>query len=114
MHQLFSFQRANQSSLQLLGVLILSGMQLIEDPCGCYQRFTQYLTEALHRHPGAVPAIDDLRALEESYQVHHRAQRHIYSTILETLQVGISMHYARRSRFSAGLNLLNVIRDDNR
>lgn len=91
LHPLLSFQRANQTSLQLLGVLILSGVQLIEDPFGCYQRFTQYLTEALHRHPGPVPAIGDLRALEESYQVHRRAQRHIYSTILETLQVGISM-----------------------
>ena len=113
-HPLLAFQRANQAALQLLGVLILSGNQLVEDPFGCYQRFTQYLTEALHRHPGPVPAIGDLRALEESYQLHRRAQRHIYSTILETLQVGNSMHYARRVRFGAGLHLLNVIRDDNR
>ena len=69
-YPLLAFQRANQASLQLLGVLILSGIQLIEGPFGCYQRFTQYLTEALHRHPGPVPGIGDLRALEEIYQVH--------------------------------------------
>ena len=106
-HPLLSFQRAN-----LAGVLILTANQLIEDPFGCYQRFTQFLGEALHRHPGPVPTIGNLRDLEDSYQTHRRAQRH--ATILDTLQVGISMHYARRVRFGAGLHLLNVIRSDNR
>jgi len=71
-HPLLSFQRANQASLQLLGVLILTANQLIQDPFGCYQRFTQFLSEALHRHPGPVPNLGNLRALEESYQIHRR------------------------------------------
>ena len=113
-HPLLSFQRANLASLRLLGVLILTANQLIEDPFGTYQRFTEYLGEALHRHPGPVPTIGNLNDLEESYQIHRRAQRHIYATTLDTLQVGISMHYARRVQFGAGLHLLNVIRSDNR
>ena len=113
-HPLLSFQQANRSALQLLGVLILTASQLIEDPFGCYQRFTQYLADALHRHPSPVPNVGDLHTLETDYQVHRRAQRHIYATILDTLQVGTSMHYARRVRFGAGLHLLNVIREDNR
>ena len=48
-HPLLAFQRANLASLQLLGVLILSASQLVEDPFGCYQRFSQYLTDALIR-----------------------------------------------------------------
>ena len=104
-HPLLSFQRANLASLQLLGVLILSPNQLIEDPFGCYQRFSQFLAEALHRHPSPVPNVGNLRELENAYQTHRRAQRYIYATILDTLQVGISMHYARRVRFGAGLHL---------
>ena len=113
-HPLLSFQRANSAALQLLGALILTNNQLIEDPFGCYERFTLYLTEALHRHPSPVPAIGDLQTLENDYQIHRRAQRFIYATILDTLKVGSSMHYARRVQFGAGLHLLNVIRSDNR
>ena len=43
-----------------------------------------------------------------------REQRFIYVTIVETLQVGTSMHYARRVQFGVGLHLLQVIRADNR
>ena len=102
-HPLLSFQQANLAALQLLGALILTNSQLIEDPFGCYERFTTYLTEALHRHPGPIPAIGDLQTLETNYQTHRRAQRFIYATILDTLKVGASMHYARRVRFGAGL-----------
>ena len=73
-HPLLSFQRANLAALRLLGVLILTANQLIEDPFGCYQRFTQFLAEALHRHLGPVPILGNLRDLEDSYQTHRRAQ----------------------------------------
>ena len=113
-HPLLSFQRANRHALQLLGVLILSDAQLLEDPFGCYQRFTQFLAEALHRHPAPVPNPGDLQSLDDDYQIHRRAQRFIYSTIIETLQVGASMHYARQVRFGSGMHLLSIIRSDNR
>ena len=113
-HPLLSFQRANLAALQLLGFLILSDAQLLHDPFGCYERFTTYLADALTRHPGPVPAFGNLHNLEQDYQVHRRAQRFIYATIVETLQVGTSMHYARRVQFGAGLHLLQVIRADNR
>ena len=112
-HPLLSFQRANLAALQLLGFIILSDIQLIEDPFDAYTRFTEYMATALHRHPGPVPAFD-LAALDRDYQVHRRAQRYIYSVIVSTLRVGSSMHYARRVRFGAGLHLLNIIRADNR
>ena len=34
-HPLLSFQRANITALQALGAIILSGIQLLEDPFGC-------------------------------------------------------------------------------
>ena len=113
-HPLLSFQRANQAALQLLGFLILSDIQLIEDPFGCYERFTRRLGDSLSRHPGPVPTFGNLDSLEQQYQTHRRAQRFIYATIVDTLQVGTSMHYARRVQFGAGLHLLQVIRADNR
>ena len=72
-HPLLSFQEANNTALQLLGALILTNTQLIEDPFGCYERFTSYLTEALHRHPGPIPEFGDLQTLETNYQTHRRA-----------------------------------------
>ena len=113
-YPLIAFQRANQAALQLLGAIILSGNDLLVDPFGFYERFTNYLAEALHHHPGPNPTLGNLRQLEEDYQTHRRTQRFIYSTIIETLQVGTSMHYARRVRFGAGQHLLTVIREDNR
>ena len=116
-HPLYSFQRAKQVVLQLLVVIILSGNELICDPFGCYERFTSYLADALHRHPGPIPAIGNLCQLKADYQVHRRAQCFMYSTIIEILHVrlvGTSMHYARRVRSGAGQHLLTVIREDNR
>ena len=62
-HPLLSFQSANIAALQALGAIILSGIQLLEDPFGCYERFTEYLASALHRHPSPVPAIGNLQTL---------------------------------------------------
>ena len=113
-HPLISFQRANLAALQTLGFLILSDIQLLHDPFESYERFTDYLASSLARHPPPVPAFGNLQTLEQDYQVHRRAQRFIYSTIVDTLQIGTSMHYARRVRFGAGLHLLQIIRSDNR
>ena len=109
-HPLISFQQANRASLQLLGVLILTATQLIEDPFGCYQRSTVYSISCRCSSSTSQPSpnVGNLQELESAYQTHRRL------TILNTLQVGISMHYARRVRFGAGLHLLNVIREDNR
>ena len=113
-HPLLSFQRANMAALQTLGFIILSDIQLVHDPFDTYERFTNYMATALARHPGPVPAFGNLSNLEQDYQIHRRAQRFIYSTIVDTLQIGTSMHYARRVQFGAGLHLLQIIRSDNR
>ena len=112
-HPLLSFQRANIAALQTLGFIILSDFQLVQDPFESYERFTNYLATALARHPGPVPEFGNLHNLEQDYHVHRRAQRFIYSTIVDTLQIGTSMHYARRVQFGAGLHLLQIIRSDN-
>ena len=63
-HPLLSYQRTNQTALQILGAIILSSQDLIEDPFGCYERFSKYIADALHGHPGPVPVLGNLQLLE--------------------------------------------------
>ena len=49
-----------------------------------------------------------------AWKCYKTAQRKIYATIVATLRVGSSMHYARSVPYGYGTQLLNVILQDNR
>ena len=113
-HPLIPYQANNAASLSQLGVFQFTVHQLLEDPIGCYVTFSRSLDLALQAFPNAIPALGDLQHLENLFTVHKRAERFIYNVIVGTLQVGKTMHYARRVRFGAGCHLLSIIRQDNR
>ena len=113
-HPLIPFQQQNAASLAQLGVAPCTIQQLFEDPIGCYIQFSRSLDTALQVFPNAIPALTSLQQLEDLFTIHKRAERFIYNVIVGTLQVGKTMHYARRARFGAGCHLLSIIRQDNR
>ena len=85
-----------------MDAIILSGTQFIEDRFDCYERFTRYLVDVLHIHPGPVSTLDNIQTLEDSYQARHRDQRHIYSTILEK-------HSKSVSQYTTPLNVIRSV-----
>ena len=113
-HPLIPYQANNAVSLNQLGIFPFSLQQLLEDPIGCYVSFSRSIDSALQTFPNAIPALDNLQTLEDLFQVHKRAERFIYNTIVGTLQIDKTMHYARRVQFGAGCHLLSIIRADNR
>ena len=113
-HPLILHQRQYSAALSQLKILPFTAAQLIEDPIGCYVQFTRSLAEALSVFPGVVPDVGNLNVLDDLYQIHRKAQRFIYDTIVRTLKVGVSMHYARGVKFGAGVHLLNIVISDNR
>ena len=113
-HPLILYQRQHANALNQLKVLPFTAPQLIEDPIGCYIQFTRSLGEALSVFPGNVPDVGNLTMLDDLYQIHRKAQRFVYDTIVRTLKVGSSMHYARGVKFGAGVHLLNILISDNR
>ena len=113
-HPLIQFQANNVANLQALNVPYVSPQVLIQDPATPYVNWLRVLTTALLRAPAPVPAIDGLQQLQANVDTFRRAERFIYSTIVSTLKVGESMHYARQSVFGAGQLLLQSIINDNR
>ena len=98
-HPLIQFQANNVANLQALNVPYVSPQVLIQDPATPYVNWLRVLTTALLRAPAPVPAIDGLQQLQANVDTFRRAERFIYSTIVSTLKVGESMHYARQSVF---------------
>lgn len=113
-HPLVNYQYVNRNFLMALGMPFFSAEALIDDPVSPYIRFLRQITTALLMHPPPVPVPGDLNALQALQDSHRAAERHIYSTIVSTLQVGRSMHYARQCVFGAGQRLLEIIIAENR
>ena len=76
--------------------------------------FLRAVSAAILQAPAPVPVVGDLNALQEAQNTFRQAESFIYSTIVSTLQVGKSMHYARSCPFGAGQLLLRTIISDNR
>lgn len=110
---LIEFQRQNFAALDTLGVPILSVQRIMRDPSSAYNFFISTLTNALDVAT-QIPHLSDLQTLEEQHETFVSGEKHIYTCIIDTLQVGISMHYARQVAHGAGVHLLNSIRQDNR
>ena len=113
-HPLIAFQRNNVAHLQMLNVPYVVPQTLLQDPVTPYVNWLRILTDSLLRAPAPVPAIEGLQQLQGDVNIFRRAERFIYSTIVSTLKVGESMHYARQSLFGAGQLLLQSIINDNR
>ena len=113
-HPLVDFQNLNAQALANLRVPVFTLNELIVDPVQTYTQFMRALGNALGNAVGQVPALQNMQHLDALFAVHKRAQRWIYNCIVNTLKVGVSMHYARQARFGAGLHLLNIIFNDNR
>ena len=113
-HPLIRFQQLNSESLQRLNVMWVSPEALFNDPVGPYTTFIRQLTDSLIRAPAPIPNIDGLNDLQAAQAIFRRAETHIYSTIVDTLRVGKTMHYARQVPFGAGQQLLQTITADNR
>ena len=101
-HPLILFQQVNAQHLQNLNVPLVSQESLFNDPVLPFQIFIRNLTNALLNAPAPVPAIAGLNQLQERQDEFRRAEKHIYSTIISTLRVGKSLHYARQCPFGAG------------
>ena len=113
-HPLIRFQQINANSLRRLNVMWVSPESLFNDPVGPYTIFIRQLTDSLIRAPAPIPDIDGLNDLQAAQAIFRRAETHIYSTIVDTLRVGKTMHYARQVAFGAGQQLLRNITEDNR
>ena len=113
-HPLVNFQQINVASLQTLNVPWVAPASLLADPVTPYINWLRRLTDALINAPAPVPDIEGLQALQVAQTAYRAAERHIYSTIVTTLKIGESMHYARQCTFGAGQVLLQTIVNDNR
>ena len=113
-HPLIDFQQRNAGNLQRLNVPFFSPAALLQDPAGSYVTFLRVLTQALLSAPAPVPDVGDLNVLQDAADEFRRGERFIYSTIVATLKVGDSMHYARQCNFGAGQMLMQTIISDNR
>ena len=113
-HPLVNFQQINVASLQTLNVPWVAPASLLADPVTPYINWLRHLTDALINAPAPVPDIEGLQALQVAQTAYRAAERHIYSTIVVTLKIGESMHYARQYTFGAGQVLLQTIVNDNR
>jgi hypothetical protein len=97
-HPLIPYQRIYTVALAYLRISPFTIQQLVADPVGTYVYFSDRMTSALLQLQGPVPNVGDLNQLEADFVIHKAAEKFIYSTIVATLQVGISMHYARSVR----------------
>ena len=116
-HPLIQYQSINAFALNVLNISQISASSLLQDPAGTYLFFTNAVGNSLNhlaRSAVAVPDLGNLAALAADYNTHIGAEKYVYNTVVGTLQVGISMHYARQVKFGAGMHLLDVIRNDNR
>ena len=113
-HPLIAFQRNNLAQLQVLRVPFVPPAALLQDPVGPYLNWLRILTDSLLRAPAPVPAVVGLQQLQEQQNAFRQGERHIYTSIVSTLKVGESMHYARQCMFGAGQLLLQSIVNDNR
>ena len=111
---LVEFQRNNMVELQRLNIPWFSPAQLLADPTRTFQNFMRLLQERMLAAPAPVPAFVGLNDLQANNVRYRQAENHIYSTIVDTLRVGKTMHYARQCPFGAGQLLLQIIINDNR
>ena len=112
-HPLIAYQQQHSIALQQLNVPFFPDVSLLQNPAQSYVNFLRVLTQNLLVAP-AVPDVGDLNALQEAADIFRQGERFIYSTIVQTLKVGDSMHYARQCNFGAGQILLQTIINDNR
>ena len=101
-HPLIRFQQTNQAALQQLNVEFVFPATLFADPVTPYSIFIHQLTNALLRAPAPIPDIQGLDDLQAAQATFRKAETHIYTTIVDTLRVGKSMHYVRQVKFGAG------------
>ena len=113
-HPLLHFQDRNSQALRRLNVQWVTPALLFADPVGPYLIFIRQLTDALLNAPAPIPDIEGLDELQTAQAAFRKAETYIYTTIVETLRVGKSMHYARQVKFGAGQQLLQNIVNDNR
>ena len=113
-HPLVQYQQVNRDVLIALAMPFFSLEDLIRDPVGTYVQFQRRIDAALSNHAPPVPVPGDLNVLQDLQTTHRAAERYIYTTIVSTLQVGRSMHYARQVAFGAGQHLLQTIISENR
>ena len=114
LHPLLAFQDQNRDALAALNVPWVPPQALFNDPVTPYVTFIRQITDALLHAQAPVPNIDGLDELQNSQAEFRRAETFIYTTIVNTLRVGKTMHYARQVRFGAGQLLLQNIVNDNR
>ena len=113
-HPLEGYQLQFANALNQLRIPYIAPRPFVEDPFGVYKRFSQQLVNSLAVARSPIPYIGDLNQLDVDYLVHKAAQKSIYATIVRTLEVDKTMHYARQVMHGAGVHLLNVIIADNR
>ena len=79
-HPLFQYQSDNADSLVVLRILPFTLRQLIEDPAGCYRRFSDALAAAL-QIANPVPNLGNLTVLEDAY-TRHNPVRGLFTRLL--------------------------------
>ena len=108
-HPLVAFQFRHAAVFAQLHIPTLSREALSFDPLGLYDQFMARAAAANMLE--AIP--DPMAELAAAFVTYRAAQRYIYSTVIETLRVGTSMHYARAVPFGAGTHLASNIWSEN-
>ena len=94
-HPLVLCQQQNRQVLIALAMPFFPLQDLIDDPVATYVEFQRLIDAALQNAAAPVPVPGDLNILQDLQTTHRAAERYIYTTIVSTLEVGLSMHYAR-------------------
>ena len=112
-HPLIELQQKNQQQILSYNVPLVAPELLKHKPI----EPTEYFIRSIERAAQAAnkdPPLDRYwDVFKEAWKIYRRAQRKIYATIVATLRVGTSVHYARSVPYGAGMKLLETILADN-
>ena len=112
-HPLIALQQKNQQQILAYHCTLVPEEVLRDNPI----QPAEFLVAAIviaAKEINKDPPLDDLwDVFQTKWPIYKRAQRKIYATIIATLQVGTSMHYARAVNYGAGTRLMQAIYEDN-
>ena len=112
-HPLISLQQSNQQQILSYNCVLVPEEVLKADPIQPADFLIAAIIVAAKELNVDPPLDQHWDVFKQKWPTYKRAQRKIYATIISTLRVGTSMHYARAVAYGAGTRLMNAIYDDN-
>ena len=113
-HPLVELQILNQKQILDYGITLVAQAVLQHRPFVPTEEFIHAVRIAAAK-ANVKPPLDQLwQEFTVAWKTYKSAQRKIYATIVATLRMGSSMHYARSVPYGYGTLLLRNIMNDNR